>query len=84
MLLVHFQQHAENEQLSQNGALLCCVIGGKMSEGINFSDDLGRFVGLTFHLLPAVRFNYKMLIGSCLVYFCTYKLEVSRILRIEL
>ena len=41
-LLFLYRQNFAVSSLSSNGAVLFCVVGGKMSEGINFSDDLGR------------------------------------------
>lgn len=58
-----FKSYSESIQSDKRGAMLLSVIGGKLSEGINFSDDLGRCVvviGLPFPNLETPEWKAKM------------------------
>lgn len=58
-----FEAYKDSVRVDQRGALLLSVIGGKLSEGINFSDDLGRcvvVVGLPFPNLETPEWKAKL------------------------
>ena len=59
----HVTQLSRGSREGLTGALLLCVVGGKLSEGINFSNDLGRcivMVGLPYPNLKSPELNEKI------------------------
>ncbi|KAK3643830.1 ATP-dependent DNA helicase chl1 [Elasticomyces elasticus] len=60
---VTFKAYSQAVKLNSNGAILFSVIGGKLSEGINFANELGRcvvVVGLPFPNLDTPEWKAKM------------------------
>ena len=51
------------QAVSDRGAIIFCVVGGKLSEGINFSDDLARavvVVGLPYPDMRDIELQQRM------------------------
>ncbi|XP_057328796.1 ATP-dependent DNA helicase DDX11 [Microplitis mediator] len=62
-VLESYAEAVKTPAAPQNGAILFSVVGGKLSEGLNFSDDLGRcviVVGMPYPNIKSLELQEKM------------------------